>query len=227
MIGAAINTEDLGSNAVPAPALDQVTEIAFTKGLAAALASLPLARETPSSSTFGWTLVPAGSTDALPAHLPPDPLPVAGRVAALEGLTLVRAERAPEPARAGPAELPFILLALRVGLTRRMLGLAIEHLRGRMSDGRPLVQRQMVQDNVAEVAAALEICTSAITAAAGPAVGARSTEWMHDRLDRADNLVVGMFGAAGFLLDHPVRCLHVVALLRDLWDPGGQGDPPC
>ena len=223
MIGAVIDTGDLGSIAVPAPALDQVTETAFRKGLAAALASLPPARETPSSSTFGWSLVPAGSTDALP----PDTMPVAGLVAALEGLALVQAERPAEPAPVRPAELPFIFLALRVGLTRRMLGLAIEHLRGRMSDGRPLIQRQMVQDSVAEVAAALEICSSAITARPGAAVGTRSTEWMHDRLDRADNLVVAMFGAAGFLLDHPVRCLHVVALLRDLWDPGSQGDPPC
>ena len=227
MIGAVVNTADLDRTAAPAPALTQVAELAFAGGLATALQSLSSIRQTFPSGTFAWTLVPTGSSDALPDHLPPNTLPVAGRLAALEGLALVQAERPPEPAHARPAELPFILIALRVGLTRRMLGLAIEHLRGRMSDGRPLIQRQMIRGSIAEVAATLEICSSAIAAASSTPLGTRPTEWMHDRLDRADNLVVAMFGAAGFLLDHPVRCLHVVALLRDLWDPGGQGDPPC
>ncbi len=43
-----------------------------------------------------------------------------------------------------------------------------------------------------------------------------AAEWVHDRLDLADAELVTIFGAAGYLLEHPVRCLHVVALLRDL-----------
>ena len=42
MIGAVINTGDIGSTAMPAPAVDQVTETAFNEGLAAALRLLPL-----------------------------------------------------------------------------------------------------------------------------------------------------------------------------------------
>ena len=209
--------------AVPASSLARVTEIAFNDGLAAALGSIPPGPEVLWASTSGWSLVPTGAAGSRPEHQSGDIITAAGTLVALEGLTLVR--RAQTPAAGKPVS-SLYLIALRIGLTRRMLGLAIEYLRGRMSDGRPLIQRQLVQGSVAKIATAVEICSQAITAVPDETDAPVPTGWMHDRLDRADSLVVAMFGATGFLLDHPARCLHVVALLRDLWDPGGQGDPP-
>jgi alkylation response protein AidB-like acyl-CoA dehydrogenase len=109
---------------------------------------------------------------------------------------------------------------VRLGLTHRMLDLAVAHLAGRLSDGAPLTARQLVQAAIADVATALETCWHGLAVATDTPGAA----WLHARLDRADLTVAGLFGAAGYLLDHPVRCLHVAALVREAWAPGVPGD---
>jgi alkylation response protein AidB-like acyl-CoA dehydrogenase len=109
--------------------------------------------------------------------------------------------------------LEMALVSVRLGLTRRMLEAAARHLAGRSSDGAPLTARQLVRAAIADVAAAIETCRHGLEVC-----GPESAAWLNARLDHADRTIVDLFGAAGYLRDHPVRCLHVVALLRDAWE---------
>lgn len=219
--------------AVPAIGPSTVEEVAYREGLAAGLraildpvAPVPVTPE-------GYTLLPAGC----PALIERPGLTVLPHaLAATEGLVLVRLEAWARgatgldgvlrpPVRGGAARYALPLVAVRMGLLRRMLDAAVAHLAGRQSDGAPLTARQLVQAAVADVATALEICGHALCAAGPstvddwPAAG-----WLHARLDRADLTVATMFGAAGYLRGHPVRCLHVAALVREAWAPGASTD---
>ncbi len=212
------------ATAVPAADLSTVEGVAYRDGLAAGLrAILDPAAPVPATPE-GYTLLPAGSTAlAERAGLTVLPHPLA----ATEGLVLVRLDGWARPGRTGPegARYALPLVAVRLGLLRRMLDAAVTHLAGRQSDGAPLTARQLVQAAVADVATTLETCRHAL-GTAGPSIVdcPDAGDWLHARLDRADLTVATMFGGSGFLRDHPVRCLHVAALVREAWAPGGPTD---
>lgn len=196
-----------------ATALDHVVDRAATDGLAAGLRSV-LDPDRPVPCTpGGYTFLPAGCAAGLDAAgldavVLPHPL------AAAEGLELIRLN---DPTGSGRAEPAYAraLAAVRLGLLRRMLDLALDHLAGRQSDGAPLTARQLVQGAIAEVATTLETGRHALRAGSDPA----PTGWLHDRIDEAGLIVTGLFGAAGYLREHPARCLHVAALVRAAWVP--------
>ena len=216
-----------------------VEDVAYRDGLAAGLRAIldPLA---PVPVTLeGYTLLPAGC----PALVERPGLAVLPHaLAATEGLVLVRVEAWARgatgldgalrpPARGGAARYALPLVAVRMGLLRRMLDAAVAHLAGRQSDGAPLTARQLVQAAVADVATTVEVCGHALCTARASTVDPQSTVdggptagWLHARLDRADLTVATMFGAAGYLRGHPVRCLHVAALVREAWAPGASTD---
>jgi len=201
-----------------------VEDVAYREGLAAGLRAIldPLAPVPVTPE--GYTLLPAGCPAlAERAGLTVLPHPLAST----EGLVLVRLDGWARPGgssrEGGRYALP--LVAVRVGLVRRMLDAAVAHLAGRQSDGAPLTARQLVQAAVADVATTLETCGHALRTAGPSTVDAPIVAgWLHARLDRADATVAALFGASGFLRDHPVRCLHVAGLVREAWAPGGPTD---
>ena len=240
-----------------------VEDVAYREGLAAGLRAIldPLAPVPVTPE--GYTLLPAGC----PALFERPGLTVLPHaLAATEGLVLVRLEAwargatgpdgalrpracggGAQPPRAcgGGARYALPLVAVRMGLLRRMLDAAVAHLAGRQSDGAPLTARQLVQAAVADAATTLETCGHALSSAAWAPLrqtaqlgtagastadpestvdGAAAAGWLHARLDRADLTVATMFGAAGYLRGHPVRCLHVAALVREAWAPGASTD---
>ena len=112
---------------------------------------------------------------------------------------------------------PAGLLAVRAGLSRRLLGRALDQLAGRTSDGAPLTERQLVRAEIAEVAIVLETVEAVLPV---PPSGS-DTDFWHAEMDRADLTLARLFGAAGYLDDHPARALRLVGLLRDVFAPVG------
>lgn len=204
-MNAATRTTSAGS-------LAEVTRLAYGEGLAAGLrAVLDPTRPVP-GTRCGYTLVPA--RHPVDGTVLPHPL------AAREGLAFVRLH---EPTCFEPEYGPP-LAAVRLGLLHRMLDAAVAHLGSRRCDGSPLIGRQLVQASVADLATTLETGRHALSVGGddkgGDDKGGDGTaRWLHARLDRADQTVATLFGAAGYLRDHPVRCLHVAALVREAWLP--------
>lgn len=148
----------------------------------------------PAPAPAGHTLVPAGHPGEPLAH------PLAG----YEGLRLVRVEpvSCPEAVR--------LLAAVRIGLTERMVRAAVDHLATRLAEGRPLVDHPVLRGELADLTATLALCWQGLHTGLG-------TDALHARLDRAGWAVSVLFGASGYLRDHPVRCLYLAELVHDTW----------
>jgi len=219
-----------------------IAAVARRDGLAAGLtAAFDLQAPVPCSAG-GRTLLPPGLLPVVVGwSLPGMQLP-AGRcrveiepheLARSEHLVLVRVSRlaasTPATARRVAADVeadgfswPAALLAVRAGLTRRLLGRAIEELAGRISDGAPLTERQLVRTEIAEIAITVETVETVLPALPSRPADAETDFW-HGELDRADQALSRLFGASGYLDDHPARGLRLVPLLRDVYAPPGLG----
>ena len=135
-------------------------------------------------------------------------------------------------AAAGPARPPeaaFLLLAVRHGLTARMLAAAVDHLSGRRSSGRPLLDRQLLRGAIADAVATLEFCRDALP---GVPVPPAALAEVRSRLDALDWSLITMFGAAGYVRGHQARCLYLAHLIDDVWigpgpDAPGEGQAPA
>jgi hypothetical protein len=201
--------------------LSDVLDIARQRGLAAGLRAgwqdcPPLHSAGPLG---GLTIVPAGYADRYgvsPATGPTGwvaPDSVRGLLAA-EELELIRlAPDAPPGARLVGWQL--LLAAVRLGIATRLLALAIQHLAERDFDGTALTTRQLVRADIADISASVQLMSQGLWAAQTAAQP--QLEWLLLRQDQTERTLAGMFGGAGYLTDHPARCLHVVALLRQLW----------
>jgi len=110
----------------------------------------------------------------------------------------------------------MLLAAVRVGLVARMARLAVAHLSSRESEGRPLIQRQLLHGVIADTIAALELCRHTLARYALTQVGAGITD-VHAQLSKVGWSVTTLFGASGYLRDHPVRGLYVAELVHDAW----------
>jgi hypothetical protein len=108
------------------------------------------------------------------------------------------------------------LAAVRIGVTRQLLDLAIEHLTGRTGGGEPLIRKQLNQGAIAEILAALEMLRRYLeTTVLSPTADAIVD--IHDQLTTLDWEITKLFGAAGFMADHPVRALYVAGLVANTW----------
>jgi len=196
-------TVPTATRVTPASDLAGVTLVSLLEGLGAGLrAVLDPGRPVP-GTPGGYTVVPAG--------YPVDGTVLPHPLTAGEDLVLVRLA---EPSHPDPGyALP--LAAVRLGLLHRMLDAAVAHLASRRSDGAPLTGRQLVQGSIADLATTLETGRHALAVADRTAPAG----WLHRRLDDADQTVATLFGAAGYLRGHPLRCLHLAALVRDAWLP--------
>jgi hypothetical protein len=218
------------TTAAPAAAslLAAVAGTAFRDGLAEGLRYALASSPQPVPCTpAGYTILPAGhvATTVLPHPLVES-----------EGLELVHVSRDTllnkfvqqgAPAYEGPTH-DLLLVGVRLGLTHRMLDLAVAHLSGRRSGDGPLVHRQLVRAAIADVATTIETCRAGCeVAAADPASDPVAVAGMHERLGGAGRSLAELFGAAGYLREHPGRCLYVAELVHDAWSaatPGGGGE---
>jgi len=196
------------------------------EGLAAGLRLLLAGGVSVPCSARGLTLVPTGTDGsiagwALPgAWLPAEDAVVTvlpHELAATEGLELVEVSNWERARPGGPPSadrIELLLAAVRLGLTEHMLDVAVRYLGGRLADGRPLTGKQLLRGAIADVLAELETCRYGVRASADrPAAAAN----LHTRLDTAARSVRNFFGAAGYLRDHPVRCLYLAELVHVTW----------
>jgi hypothetical protein len=225
----------------PTP-LPDIAAVARRDGLAAGLTAAFDLREPVPCSAGGRTLIPPGLLPVVGGWSPAGVEVPAGQcrveiephdLARSEHLVMVRVTPLPSAPRAGTGRTaagtdpagstwPAALLAVRAGLGRRLLGRAIEELAGRTSDGAPLTERQLVRAEIAEIAITLEAVETALpTLPTRPADA--GTEFWHDEIDRADQSLSRLFGASGYLDDHPGRVLRLVGLIRDVYAPPGIG----
>jgi hypothetical protein len=186
--------------------LTELTELTFRDGLAAGIRSIVDDGDPVPCTPNGLTLVPVAYAE----RLGPTATVLSHPLAEAEGLVLVRVVPPPDPP---PGRRRLALVSVRLGVTQRMLQVAAHHLAGRSSDGAPLTSRQLVRAAIADVVTTIETCRHGLDVC-----GPEAATWMTARLDHADRTIVDLFGAAGYLRDHPARCLHVAALLSDAWE---------
>jgi alkylation response protein AidB-like acyl-CoA dehydrogenase len=172
-------------------------------GLAAALHGVSAAELAP------------GRFVAVPAdQLPDGSQTLADNLSVREGIgyLAVPGERpAPDPRQL--LELGRRLAAVRLGVTRRLLDEAVLHLSERSAGGEALVRKQLVVGTIADAAAQIELLreyTRTVT-------GGTSLADLHDRISELDWQVAGLFGAAGYIADHPARALYVSELVAGSW----------
>lgn len=180
----------------------------FEQGLASGLGAALTHIEVRSNAPKGFAALPESSVE-------PDMERIGHTVAAREGIALVRV-----PGTGGTgspsAALDLSLAAVRLGVVRRMLRLAVERLTGRMSGGSPLMHLQLLQGQVADIAAeAAEL--SAGLSRLDETVSPMVREDIHARVHDMSLRVTGFFGAEGYIADHPARVHHVSALVANVW----------
>ena len=201
----AANTLDAG--AVPA-ALRDCERIGRTEGLAAGLTAALDGRDVAATAAGRYAALPAGSVREMESA-------VVLKHSLADREDVVFAELpSPRPA-AGPAlaEIGALLAAVRLGVVRRTLDLAVEHLSTRDGGGEPLIRKQLVTGAVADLIAEVELLREQIPGYRDPAALAD----LHTRIDELGWQVAKLFGAAGYIADHPVRALYVSALCANTW----------
>jgi hypothetical protein len=201
-------------------AIKQCEQTARAEGLATGL--------TLALNGFDVLAMAPGRYAAVPAKTAPDELPVAPHsLAGLEDIVLVdrgRPSAGDTSTAPGDAELVTFgqrLAAVRLGLTRRLLDAATEHLSNRTGGDEPLVRKQLVTGAIADIIAGVELLrayANGLPAAGAPLANLAD---LHAKITELDLEVIRLFGAAGYIADHPVRALYVSALVANTWMPEG------
>ncbi len=138
------------------------------------------------------------------------------RLAEPEGIVFVACPGDRPQATPGLLRTGKLLAAVRLGLVRRLLDLAVEHLAGRTTGGEPLLSKQLLSGDIANVIADVELlrvyarCQHDLAAMAE----------LHRQLGELGWQVTKLFGAIGYLADYPVRALYVAVLVADTWLAG-------
>ncbi|MEU4919546.1 acyl-CoA dehydrogenase [Streptomyces parvus] len=136
------------------------------------------------------------------------------RLADLEGVVFVRRD----PLRAHDARAAALarrrLAHVRLGLARRLLDRATEHLGARTAGEEPLIRKQMVIATVADVMTGLELLHhQAVVADDGTGLAD-----VHLLLDELGWEIARLFGAFGYIADdEAARSLYVSALVANTW----------
>lgn len=171
-------------------------------GLSAVLEAVPVREAAP------------GGVAAVPAHLPLEGETVPNRLAALEGIRLVRL---PGGAGRGLTGLPAArLAAVRAGVLGRLLEQAVRRLTRRTFDGTPLIGFQLVTGEIADLVTELEVLRLATAAAEEREVPAAVVADWHATVGELGWSVAKFFGAEGYIEDHPVRVVHVSDLVANV-----------
>jgi hypothetical protein len=105
------------------------------------------------------------------------------------------------------------LARVRLGVVRRVLDQAVEHLENRIAGEEPLLRKQLVTGAVADAMAEIELLRAYAETQHDPdALGD-----LHGRLDALGWEILKLFGAAGYMADHPACTLYVSALVANSW----------
>ncbi len=118
--------------------------------------------------------------------------------------------RLPGTAAESDSEWASALARLRFGLSESLLAHAVRHL-----DERTLLQHQMVQGTLADVAIDHAELGSVLTGPAAP--GLAVLDDMHGRITRTDRTLMRLFGAYGFTAAGPGRTAYFSQLLADVY----------
>jgi alkylation response protein AidB-like acyl-CoA dehydrogenase len=173
--------------------------------------------------------MPAGAPPGSVAAVPSNAVDLAGSawgetlvphdLAAREGISFVRCQgRAPVPTDELTA-FGARLGAVRLGVHRRLLQRAVEHLAGRLSGGEPILRKQLVQGTLADILAAGEAVRRCLLVAGDAAAAVADA---HDRLTVLDWEAAKLLGASGYLSDGPARGAWVSRLTANCWIVRGQ-----
>lgn len=185
---------------------EQCERIARDTGLAAGLAAALSGTEVTAIAPGGYAAVPASDVPAgaeIRTH----------RLADREGIVFVECPGERPAADQPLVEVGRLLAAVRIGTVRRLLDEAIAYLSERTVDGDPLIRKQLITGTVADVAAELEMARAYLAAPPTPEAVAD----LHAKLDDLAWQVTQLFGAAGYLSDHPARVYYVGALVANTW----------
>ncbi|MET9401089.1 acyl-CoA dehydrogenase family protein [Kitasatospora sp. NPDC002965] len=185
-------------------------------GLAAVLEGVDAAATAPGGVAVLPAVLPAGTDGPGGTEVLPHPF------AALDGLALVRFAADTPGAAPGPGltgRTAAALTAVRIGVLSGLLDAAVERLSARRFGGVPLIDHQFVGGSLADVATEAELAWSgAVREAAADQDAPAGAVWArHERLTEAGWAATRLFGAEGYLTDHPARSLHLSALTADLW----------
>ncbi|WP_405594730.1 acyl-CoA dehydrogenase family protein [Streptomyces sp. NBC_01092] len=194
--------------------LDSCEQTTREKGLAAGLTSVLTDVDVAASAPATVVAVPRDwpvTTDGEVSH----PL------AEAESLAFVRLLRDQDAPGDWCSVVAARLARARIGLTDRVLGEAAAYLSARTAMGEPLVRKQLITGSIADLVAELPVVRHhADLLAQKPRP--ESAAHLHARIDRLDWQVTLLFGASGYLTDHPARGLYVSALVANSWI-GGHG----
>lgn len=193
---------------LPQTGMAECERIGRAAGVAAGLAAALTGISVPDTAPGRYAAVPATGLDDGAAVL-------RHRLAEAEDVAFLACPG--QSAEGGPAwaEAGRLLAAVRLGVLRRALDQAVEHLSGRLSGGEPLVRKQLIMGSIADVMAGTEMLRAYAQTQGGPAALAD----IHTRLDALGWEVLKLFGAAGYLADGPGRALYVSALVAGTWVP--------
>ncbi len=165
-------------------------------GLARALAGVDVAAVAP------------GRFAAVPREgLPREASAATSSLADADGIVFLRC-----PGTGDALPVALRLAAVRIGVTRRLVDLAVAHLSDRVSGGEPLIRKQLVTGAIADAVTTIEALRR-YPQSARPV----SLADLHDRISALDWSVAMLFGASGYIADHPVRSLYVSALVANTW----------
>ncbi|MEU3731517.1 acyl-CoA dehydrogenase [Streptomyces sp. NPDC033538] len=171
-------------------------------GLAAVLDGLPLDRAAPR----GLVAVPrrVAPASAIPVSLP---------LVHSEGIEVLRIEGPVGPGLTGTRA--AALAAVRLGVLSHLLELAVVRLSRREFARAPIIERQLVTGEIADLVTETEELTAALERADDGVPLGVSAAW-HTRLDGLGWRVAMFFGAEGYITDHPARSIHVSALVANV-----------
>ena len=198
----------LQTSAVPA-ALRDFERIGRTEGLAAGLTAILDGRDVAATAPGRFAAVPRLSAPGMESAAVHKQHSLADR----EGIAFAELPSPRPPAGPALAEIGALLAAVRLGVVRRLLDLAVEHLSARDCGGELLIRKQLVTGTVADVVAEVELLREQIPGYRDCAALAD----LHNRIDELGWQVTKLFGAAGYIADHPVRALYVSALCANTW----------
>jgi hypothetical protein len=181
--------------------LIECERVGYADGLAAGLARALAGVDVAAVAPGRFAAVPR---DGLPAAAPTATHPLASA----DGIVFLRC-----PGGSGdPMPVVLRLAAVRIGVTRRLVDLAVAHLSDRFSGGEPLVRKQLVTGTIADAVTTIETLRRYLRSTATV-----SLTDLHDRISALDWNVAMLFGASGYIADHPVRSLYVSALVANAW----------
>jgi hypothetical protein len=183
--------------------------IAYLAGLAAGLSQALTGTDVAGAAPGRFVAIPIG-------RVRPGMEVVPHSLAAAEGVSIVRTGASRPTGAAQRGSLGLLLAAARLGVTRRLADAAIAHLSARTSGGEPLVRKQLVAGSIADILIGVESLRRYLETAR-EAPSQRSTVDIHDAIDKLDWSVAMLFGASGYIADHPARALYVSALVANIW----------